>query len=169
MKFIEFVFWLTYSLIGFAFLTYNVFLMAARSSVKSFGGPSFQLVQIELLVLANVLIFSFSLQWCLSNVAKTRRLQSIKASAFFLSLVVIFLGGGFIIGSKGVLHSKEFLISVFTAMVPLIVAMIISYFRTSSECDGDRRFDKLDAANRCYTYIVAAILFGSWNFFCFLN
>jgi hypothetical protein len=79
------------------------------------------------------------------------------------------LGGGFIIGSEGVLHSKEFLVSVLTAMAPLIVAMIISYFRSSSACDSDRHFEKLEVANRCYTYIVASILFGSWNFFCFFK
>jgi len=172
MKVLEFVFWLAYACYGFVVLTF-LFLMNAGWKVLAAreDGCVFDLIQIEFLVLFSCLLFASSLRWCLDGGARRERVGKVKFSAFLLSVMMIVIGSGFLMGADGDLDAREFVLSFVALMSPLMVAMGCCYFRSRGE--GDAVVVEVNGgvvrAERLYFLMVSMVLFGVWNGICWMK
>jgi len=172
MKVLEFVFWLAYACYGFVVLTF-LFLMNAGWKVLAAreDGCVFDLIQIEFLVLFSCLLFASSLRWCLDGGARRERVGKVKFSAFLLSVMMIVIGSGFLVGADGDLYAREFVLSFLALMSPLVVAMMFCYLRSRGASDegGVAVNGGVVRGERLYFLMVSMVMFGVWNVFCWMR
>lgn len=172
MRAFEFIFWLGYAIYGFVVLTFLLFMNGGRGVLKEReDGFVFDLMQIEFVVLFSCLLFASSLRWCLDGGGRRERVGKVKFSAFLLSVMMIVIGAGFLVGADVDLYAREFVLSFLALMSPLVVAMMFCYLRSRGESDegGVAVNGGVVRVERLYFLMVSMVLFGVWNVFCWMT
>jgi hypothetical protein len=172
MRAFEFIFWLGYAIYGFVLLTFLLFMNGGRWVLKEReDGFVSDIIQIEFLVLFSCLLFASSLRWCLDGGGRRGRVGKVKFSAFLLSVMMIVIGAGFLVGADGDLYAREFVLSFLALMSPLVVAMMFCYLRSRGESDegGVAVAGVVVRVERLYFLMVSMVLFGVWNVFCWMR